>query len=133
MKIINKRDGRPSENRSVNFTGTVWGDALSATGQEPTINNVIFTPKARTYWHQHERGQLLVGVNGLGLVVTESGQAAVLGVGDIVWIEGGEVHWHGAASDSILTLVATSFGTTKWLDEVIDDQYEQGLSAAGLL
>jgi quercetin dioxygenase-like cupin family protein len=132
MKIIRGRAGVPSEQRSTNFTGLVWGDALSTPGQDPTVNTVIFAPRARTFWHKHQKGQLIVAANGRGLVVTADGKAAVLTVGDIAWAEGGEIHWHGAASDSVLTHLAGSFGTTDWLDEVSDEQYEDGLRAAGL-
>jgi quercetin dioxygenase-like cupin family protein len=132
MLIIRGRAGAPSEQRASNFTGRVWGDALSKPGQDPTVNNVIFAPRARTFWHKHQKGQLIVPSNGRGLVVTADGRAEVLSVGDIAWIEGGEIHWHGAALDSVLTHLASSFGTTDWLDEVTDKQYEDGLRLAGL-
>jgi quercetin dioxygenase-like cupin family protein len=132
MQIIRGRAGVPSAQRSTNFTGLVWGDALSTAGQDPVVNNVIFAPRARTFWHKHEKGQLIVASNGRGLVVNADGKAAVLTVGDIAWVEGGEIHWHGAAADSLLTHLASSFGTTDWLDEVTDEQYEDGLRAAGL-
>lgn len=132
MQIIRGRAGEPSAPRTENFTGLVWGDALSASGEDPTINTVIFTPRARTYWHKHEIGQFIVASNGRGLVVNAEGRAAILSVGDIAWVEGGEIHWHGAAVDSFLTHLASSFGTTDWLSPVSDEQYEQGLRAAGL-
>jgi quercetin dioxygenase-like cupin family protein len=132
MQIIRGRAGVPSTQRTKNFSGLVWGDALSSPGHDPTVNNVIFAPRARTFWHKHEKGQLIVASNGRGLVFTADGAAAVLAVGDIAWVEGGEIHWHGAAADSLLTHTASSFGTTDWLDGVSDEEYERGLQTAGL-
>jgi quercetin dioxygenase-like cupin family protein len=62
--------GTPSEQRSSTFTGEVWADpVLSAEGT--TIATVFFTPGARTYWHQHERGQILQVLAGHGLICTQ--------------------------------------------------------------
>lgn len=53
-----------------NFTGDVWmnpvfgGDGTS----QLTVGLVRFTPGARTNWHSHANGQLLVCTDGVGLV-----------------------------------------------------------------
>ena len=51
--------GKPSEQRTATFTGTVHMDPVLDTGKV-VINTVIFTPGARTYWHSHPGGQLLI-------------------------------------------------------------------------
>ena len=70
--------GQPSEQRTATFTGTVHLDPVLATGAV-MINTVIFTPGARTYWHSHPGGQLLIVTAGRGIVAARSGEVHVLG------------------------------------------------------
>jgi len=108
MHISHGRSGQPSEQRTATFTGTVHLDPVMMV-PGVMINTVIFTPGARTYWHRHPGGQLLVVTAGTG--------------GDVVWAEPGEEHWHGACGDSLLTHLAVSHGTTEWGGEVGESDY----------
>src|SRR5258708_2703726 len=117
-----RAQGKPSEQRTATFTGTVHMDPVMS-AQDIMINNVIFTPGARTYWHRHPGGQLLVVTAGRGLVATRAGQVEVLKGGDIVWAEPDEAHWHGACADSLLTHLAVSHGATAWGGEVAPADY----------
>jgi quercetin dioxygenase-like cupin family protein len=122
MHIAHGRAGSPSEQRTATFTGTVYLDpVLAADGV--MVNTVTFTPGARTYWHRHAGGQLLLVAAGRGLVATLAGDARILTPGDVVWAEPGEEHWHGAAPDSLLTHTAVSHGLTQWLGEVAAPDY----------
>ncbi|HEY3647090.1 MAG TPA: cupin domain-containing protein [Streptosporangiaceae bacterium] len=122
MQVSHGRSGQPSEQRTETFTGTVHLDSvLTAPGL--MINNVIFTPGARTHWHRHPGGQLLVVTAGRGIVVVRDGDAQVVTSGDVVWAEPGEEHWHGACRDSLLTHMAVSHGTTEWGGEVAESDY----------
>ncbi|MQA02550.1 MAG: cupin domain-containing protein [Streptosporangiales bacterium] len=124
MKIVrNSTAGRPSEQRSDTFTGTVWADPVMPTTDDTTINNVFFSPGARTHWHTHERGQVLHVVAGSGLICSAGGTPEQIGVGDTIWIPAGERHWHGANEDSYLLHTAVSLGTTAWADAVSDSEY----------
>jgi quercetin dioxygenase-like cupin family protein len=114
--------GRPSEQRTATFTGTVHTDLVMDTG-EVMINTVIFTPGARTHWHSHPGGQLLLVTAGRGLVATHSGEVRVVRGGDVVWAEPGEEHWHGACRDSLMIHTAVSHGKTQWHDHVGDAGY----------
>jgi len=121
MHISHGRSGRPSEQRTATFTGTVHMDpVLTAPGV--MINTVIFTPGARTYWHRHPGGQLLVVTAGRGVVATRD-QGQVITGGDVIWTEPGEEHWHGACGDSLMTHLAVSHGTTEWGGEVGEGDY----------
>ena len=84
---------------------------------------MTFTPGARTFWHHHERGQILVVTAGTGWVCTHGETPQPLTVGDVVWVPPDERHWHGAGPGSIMTHLAVSLGTTTWLDEVSEDEY----------
>ena len=124
MHIVHGRaPGATTEARSATFTGTVWGDPVLPTTDGTTVNSVTFTPGARTYWHHHERGQLLVVTAGTGWVCAQGEEPQAITVGDLVWAPPGEQHWHGAGPGSILTHTAISLGTTTWLDEVSEDEY----------
>ena len=121
MHISHGRSGQPSEQRTATFTGTVQMDpVLNAPGV--MINTVIFPPGARTYWHRHPGGQLLVVTAGRGVVATRD-QVQAISSGDVIWAEPGEEHWHGACDDSLMTHLAVSHGTTEWAGEVEADDY----------
>jgi quercetin dioxygenase-like cupin family protein len=122
--------GQPSEQRSSTFTGTVHADPVMPTQDGVTVNNVFFTPGARTYWHTHEVGQVLYVLAGQGLVRSRDGTGAVLRVGDVVHIPAGEEHWHGAGPDTYLLHLTVSVGKTGWLDEVAEDDYRAALENA---
>jgi quercetin dioxygenase-like cupin family protein len=114
--------GKPSEQRTATFTGTVHMDPVLDTGKV-VINTVIFTPGAHTYWHSHPGGQLLIVTAGRGIVANRSGDVHIVGIGDVVWTEPGEEHWHGACGDSLMTHTAVSHGTTQWGAEVAEADY----------
>jgi hypothetical protein len=71
MQVSHGRSGQPSEQRTATFTGTVHMDpVMNVPGV--MINTVIFTPGARTHWHRHPGGQLLVVTAGRGIVATRA-------------------------------------------------------------
>ncbi|MQA09666.1 MAG: cupin domain-containing protein [Pseudonocardiaceae bacterium] len=124
MKIIPGRaEDVVSENRTATFTGTVWGDPVLPATDGVTINNVFFAPGSRTYWHEHEHGQILHVTAGSGLICAFGQSPRVIRAGDTVWVPPGERHWHGAGGQSYLLHLAVSLGSTHWLDEVSENDY----------
>jgi quercetin dioxygenase-like cupin family protein len=122
--IVRGRSGDlPTGLREATFTGTVWADPVLPATDDVTINTVTFTPGARTFWHEHERGQILHVLAGSGLICTAGMRPRMIRPGDVVWVPPRERHWHGAAPDTILTHLAVSLGTTAWSDEVADTDY----------
>lgn len=67
------------------------------------IGSVTFTPSARTYWHSHPFGQTLIVTEGVGLVGRRGAASTEIRPGDVVIIEPGEHHWHGACADQSMT------------------------------
>jgi len=116
-----RASGKRSEQRTATFTGTVHMDPVLDAGSV-TINTVIFTPGARTYWHSHPGGQLLIVTAGRGIVASRAG-AHIIGIGDVIWTEPDEEHWHGACGDTLMTHTAFSHGTTQWGAEVAEADY----------
>lgn len=113
------------------FTGEVWLDEIvsAASSSGPRVLSVRFAPGARTAWHTHPRGQVLRVTEGIGRVQRKGGAVTEIRPGDTVYVEPGEVHWHGAAPHSFMThLVFQEAGpggvTTEWLDRVTDAEYQ---------
>jgi quercetin dioxygenase-like cupin family protein len=124
MKVFHGRapEGR-SELRGGTFTGAVWADPVMPTTDGVTVNTVFFAPGARTYWHSHERGQILHATAGQGWVCVEGGEPQVLRQGDVAWIGPNERHWHGGSADSYLVHIAISMGKSSWQEEVAEQDY----------
>src|SRR5271156_6342142 len=90
------------------FTGTVRIDAPFKGTDPARVSGatVTFEPGARTAWHTHPLGQTLIVMSGLGRVQREGGPIEIIRPGDIVWIEPGEKHWHGASPTVAMTHIA---------------------------
>ena len=63
---------------------------------------VNFGLGATTGWHTHNSDQILVITTGVGMVANESEEREVT-VGDVVHIQAGENHWHGAKKESYMS------------------------------
>ena len=122
---------------AANFIGAVWmnpvfsGDGTS----QLTVGLVRFTPGARTNWHRHANGQLLVCTDGVGLVGTRDGNTIALRAGESVWTRAGEEHFHGGTANNMMChyaiLDAAGEGdATTWLEPVTDQQYAAAHTAA---
>jgi quercetin dioxygenase-like cupin family protein len=108
---------------NANFTGTV-------TRLESNIHvraaRIHFEPGARTKWHIHERGQILLCQEGVARTQVQGHPVQELHPGDTAFVPGGVPHWHGAAAGQSTTLfsVDISDGQTKWLDAVTETEYK---------
>lgn len=114
-----------------NFTGTAWVQMFvnNDSTYNTSIGNVTFEPKARTNWHKHPGGQILLVTDGSGYYQEKGKPAQVIRKGDVVKIPTDTEHWHGAAPDSSLTHIAISTNINKgkvvWLQPVTDEEYNQ--------
>jgi mannose-6-phosphate isomerase-like protein (cupin superfamily) len=85
-------------------------------------------PGARTAWHSHPLGQLLIVTAGFGRAQRKGGQIEDIRPGDIVWFEPNEKHWHGAAPTTAMTHIAIAEAldgkVVDWLEHVSATQYE---------
>ena len=114
---------------STNFTGTVWVNMLvtSEDRLDSGIGSVTFEPGARSNWHSHPGGQVLLVTEGKGLYQERGKQVQVMQKGDVVKCPPGVDHWHGASPDTGLTHIAISTNAEKgnavWLERVSDEQY----------
>jgi len=123
------RAGAAPSADSGNFTGAVSvGPRFSGTGGARLGGaTVTFAPGARTRWHSHPLGQLLIVTAGRGWMQIEGEPVRALQPGDVVWTPPGARHWHGATRTSGLTHVAvaeTQDGSAvRWLEPVSEAQF----------
>lgn len=112
------------------FTGQTYLTRLSANDDvwNSSIANVTFEPGARTNWHKHSGGQILLVLAGEGRYQERGREVRVLRRGDVVRIAPDIEHWHGAAPDSWFTHISVETNlpdnATTWLEAVTDDQYK---------
>jgi len=111
----------PSPNPA-NFTGKV---APHPTADIRTLR-YSFEPGARTNWHSHEGGQVILIEQGHMRTQEDGGPIREFSPRQAVTTAPGVKHWHGALPNESLTQVALSFGATNWMERVSDAQYSAG-------
>lgn len=129
MEIL-RVGSRPSrKGPAESFTGNVRIDPVfdATPPARVHIARVTFEPGARTAWHTHPLGQVLVILDGCGWVQREGGAVETVYPGEVVWFAPGEKHWHGATATTGMTHLAIQEDqdgqTVTWLEHVPDDQY----------
>ncbi|WIX98963.1 cupin domain-containing protein [Amycolatopsis mongoliensis] len=97
------------------ISGSAWVTSLAVPeGPSRTrVDRVQFAPGARTRWHRHPLGQVLVVTDGTGYVQRRGAPAQLIRPGDTVRVAAGEWHWHGATDTSPMTHLA--------IEEIPDD------------
>jgi|SRR5688572_21564644 len=111
------------------FTGTAWIKLLVPNDPiiHAQIGNVVFEPGARTTWHTHPGGQILIVTDGIGYYQEKGKPIQIIRPGDVVNIAPDVVHWHGASADHEMTHLAVNTNTQKgaviWLQRVTDEEY----------
>ena len=92
-----------------------------------SIGNVTFEAGARTNWHMHSGGQILLITAGEGRYQEEGKDIRILKKGDVVKIPPNVRHWHGAAPKSEFAHISIEpnlpNNQTTWLEAVTDEQY----------
>ncbi|MFT3824007.1 MAG: cupin domain-containing protein [Chitinophagaceae bacterium] len=93
------------------------------------IGSVTFEPGARTNWHTHPRGQVLIVTEGEGLYQEKGKPASIIKKGDVINIPENTEHWHGATAGSKMVHIAiTNFlgeSNSTWLKPVSDEAYNE--------
>ncbi len=113
-----------------NFKGTAYLKMLiDADSLNPTsVGNVTFEAGARTKWHLHPGGQILLVIDGVGYYQEKGQPKKILRKGDVIKCPTNMPHWHGASADTSFVQVAITnrhLGETVWLQEVTDEEYNK--------
>lgn len=113
-----------------NFSGHVVVDLLTpGSVSAPASSGLVsFSPRARTAWHTHPAGQMLIVTAGKGWVQQEGQPRQEITSGDVVWIPAGVRHWHGATSTTAMSHIAVTYlrdgKNADWMELVTDQEYE---------
>lgn len=113
-----------------NFIGNVWLQTLitADNDNQNSIGSVIFEPGARSKWHLHPAGQILLVIDGVGYYQEKGQTKKILRKGDAIKCPPNVPHWHGASADQSFTQLAVTGrekGETVWLAEVTDEEYKK--------
>lgn len=124
-----QRRGAATPAPQSNFTGVARVEAPFQGLSNMRGASVVFEPGARTAWHRHPGGQVLVVTAGCGWTQRENSPIERICAGDVAVSAPGEKHWHGATATTAMTHVALSPAdgpAVEWMEKVSDDQYRSG-------
>jgi quercetin dioxygenase-like cupin family protein len=127
---ISRNGSRPSTRGAAEtFTGSVTVDPWYAPNASTTSSGslVTFAPGARSAWHTHPAGQVLIVMSGAGWVQEENGEKVEVKPGDVIWTPPGVKHWHGASATTGMSHVAITNAVggraVDWMEHVTEEQY----------
>jgi 4-carboxymuconolactone decarboxylase len=115
---------------ATNFVGTASVNMVlqAQEGLNCSIGVVTFEPGARTNWHKHPGGQILLVTEGKGYYQERGDPVKIIQKGDVLKCLPGKEHWHGASPGSQLTHIAigpnADKGAAIWLHPVTDKEYQ---------
>jgi quercetin dioxygenase-like cupin family protein len=135
MPIIRNGSNPAAKGPAASFTGSVRVEtpfAAIAPGRAAGAI-VTFEPGARSAWHTHPVGQVLIITSGLGWTQQENGHVEIMRPGDVVQCPPNVRHWHGATPTTSCTHIAIAealYGkSVDWMEHVTDEQYRVGEAA----
>lgn len=103
--------------------GLVEADSIFTTA----AGNVVFEAGARSNWHSHPSGQILLVTAGKGYHQIEGQPKEVIRKGDVVECPPNVSHWHGASADSSMTHIYLVPNTEKriveWGEAVTNEEF----------
>ena len=130
MRIIENGSREGFIGSSEQFTGTAYIEPVFANEDPFAVNGgkVTFLPGARSNWHTHPAGQVLVVTEGTGWVQEAGEPRREMHAGDVVWCPPEVKHWHGATATTAVTHIAIQQfkdgENVVWQEPVTDEQYD---------
>lgn len=128
ITILRRRSQPAQKAAADHFTGSVEVESLF-TAKAPgraSGSLITFQRGARTAWHTHPIGQVLIVTVGTGRIQRWGDPIDEIRQGDVVWIPPGQKHWHGAAPNTAMahiSIVESLDGkTVEWMETVSDAQ-----------
>jgi quercetin dioxygenase-like cupin family protein len=120
LLVVSTRAQQPAPANPPRFTGKT--EAMDS--KDLSVARRRFEPGARTAWHSHDRGQLLMVEEGRMRAQQRGREIKEFGVGESEYTAANVVHWHGAAPGQALVQLNVGFGGgSKWFDDVSDAEY----------
>jgi len=131
IKIARSDSLQPKKGSAKYFTGSVQVQELFP-AYDPSRTSggkVTFEPGARSAWHTHPFGQILIVTDGTGWIQQWGGPIEEIRKGDVIWIPAGVKHWHGATPSTSMTHIAIqeqlNGKAVEWMEKVTDQQYRK--------
>ena len=126
---ITRSDSLPSNQGSAQFfTGSVKVQQLfpASDPSRTSGGKVTFEAGARSAWHTHPLGQILIVTEGTGRIQQWGGPIEEIRKGDVIWIPAGVKHWHGATPNTTMTHIAIqeelNGKAVEWMEKVTDEK-----------
>lgn len=132
MKLIRNGSQPSAKGPQEYFSGTVRIDMPFKGEGAATVSGafVTFEPGARSAWHTHPVGQILIVTAGKGWTQCEGEDIVEINAGDIIVCPPGHKHWHGATPNTSMTHIAVQEtlkgSAVTWLEKVTDEEYLRG-------
>ena len=98
-----------------NFIG---GGPVRLDSEDVLKARVRLAAGARSNWHSHSWGQLLMVEEGHGRIQTRNQPLRELRPGEPVMTAAGVVHWHGAAPDEPIVMLSFRGAEVEWFEPV---------------
>lgn len=120
------------------YTGQIYKNVLvenESVFNCPEVDYYTFESGARTAWHSHEGGQLIIVTNGTGFYQEEGGDVRVITAGDVIETQPGVKHWHGAANEQFAYIAVNGNpgnDSISWDREVTDEEYNSVSAGNGI-
>jgi len=131
IRITRSDSLQPKKASADYFTGAVQVQELFPADDPSRTSGgkVTFEPGARSAWHTHPLGQILIVTDGTGWVQQWGGPIQEIRKGDVVRIPAGVKHWHGATPTTAMTHIAIqeqlNGKAVEWMEMVSDEQYRK--------
>ena len=108
MNVISLPSLRAQVSAATTVRGQVQVVPFLDTGAPTNLSarSLTFDSSARTHWHSHPLGRLLVVIHGRGVVQQRGQSVQALTNGDVVWAPPDVEHWHGGGSEGGATHIA---------------------------
>jgi quercetin dioxygenase-like cupin family protein len=106
--------------KSAYFQGTVLPVNENSTGN---FAHYKFTSGARTQWHIHEGGQILLCEEGICRHQLKGGPIIEFRAGETAYAPPGVAHWQGSTPTTSGTQFNIHRGKITWLNDVTDAEY----------
>ena len=131
IRITRSDSLQPKKASADYFTGAVQVQELFPADDPSRTSGgkVTFEPGARSAWHTHPLGQILIVTDGTGWVQQWGGPIEEIRKGDVIWIPPGVKHWHGATPTTAMTHIAIqeqlNGKAVEWMEKGSDEQYRK--------
>lgn len=113
------------------FTGNAYNYGLVTPDSVFTtaVGNVYFEPGARSNWHSHPAGQILIITDGVGYHQIEGQPIEIIKKGDVVKCPPNVNHWHGASPEvglqQLYIVPNIEKGIVDWKEAVTNEEYQK--------